>query len=190
MRDVIRSSFTESIALRERTLEELAGAIEEAAVGSITRVRNGGTVFVCGNGGSAADAQHIAGELAGRFRRERDPLPSICLSANCSTLTAISNDYSFEEVFSRPLAGLARPGDVLWAMSTSGASPNVLLALQVAKQRDLYRVGFSGAGGGPMASLCDVCLAVPSRDTARIQEVHVTIAHILCELIEAQCCGG
>ena len=190
MRDVIRTAFAESITLKQRTLDELAGAIEEAAVGTITRIRNGGTLFLCGNGGSAADAQHIAGELAGRFRRERDPLPAVCLSANSSTLTAISNDYSFEEVFSRPLAGLARAGDTLWAMSTSGASPNVIVALELAKRRDLYRVGFTGAGGGPMASVCDVCLAVPSRDTARIQEVHITIAHILCELIEGQCCGG
>ena len=141
----------------------------------------GRKLLLCGNGGSAADAQHIAAELVGRFVRERAPLPAIALTVDTSILTAVGNDYGFEHVFSRQVAALGAAGDLLVAISTSGKSPNVLAAAREARARGVKIIGMTGQDGGPLAELCDVSLRNPSRNTARIQECHITIGHLLCE---------
>ncbi len=144
----------------------------------------GGRLLVAGNGGSAADAQHIAAELTGRFKRDRQPLCAMALHGNTSALTAIGNDYGYEHVFARELSAQARPGDVLLAISTSGNSANILRAIEAARKRRVVVIGLTGEGGGKMQAACDLCLCVPSRSTARIQEMHITIGHAICELLE------
>ncbi len=149
-------------------------------------MRNGGRYLVCGNGGSAADAQHIAGELVGRLMYDHAPLAALALTADSSVLTATGNDYGFEHVFSRQVLGLGRPGDVLLAISTSGNSPNVLAAIAAARQRGMAVHGFAGTGGGAMATLCDRLLAAPSAWTPIIQQVYMTAAHLVCALVERE----
>lgn len=144
----------------------------------------GGKLLIAGNGGSAADAQHIAAELTGRFVRERRPLPAIALHANTSALTAIGNDYGYEHVFARELSALAKSGDVLLAISTSGNSRNILRAIEAARSKNVAVIGLTGESGGQMRTACDLCLCVPSKSTARIQEMHITIGHAICELLE------
>lgn len=144
----------------------------------------GGQLLAAGNGGSAADAQHIVAELTGRFFLERQPFRAIALHGNTSALTAIGNDYGYEHVFARELSAHARPGDVLLAISTSGNSRNILRAIDVARQRDVKVIGLTGGSGGEMRHVCDHCLCVPSRSTPRIQEMHITIGHAICELVE------
>ncbi len=144
----------------------------------------GRKVLVCGNGGSAADAQHLAAEFVGRYETERMGLPSIALTTDTSALTAISNDYQFENVFARQVDALAREGDCLIALSTSGNSPNIIAAVMAARSRGCKVIGLTGANGKKLAGLCDACILVPSERTARIQEVHITIAHIWCEIID------
>ena len=144
----------------------------------------GGQLFVAGNGGSAADAQHIAAELTGRFQRERQPLRAMALHGNTSALTAIGNDYGYEHVFARELLAHARPGDILLAISTSGNSANILRAVEVARKHKVGVIGLTGESGGKMQSACDLCLRVPSKSTARVQEMHITIGHAICELLE------
>lgn len=151
-------------------------------------LRGGGKLLVCGNGGSAADAQHFTAELLGRYERERDGLPAIALHADTSTLTAVSNDYGFEQVFARQVSALGRPGDALIAISTSGNSPGILRAVEAAHRAGLAVVALSGRDGGALAALlqpADVELRVPATVTARIQEVHILALHCLCELIDA-----
>ncbi|HVS88099.1 MAG TPA: D-sedoheptulose 7-phosphate isomerase [Candidatus Acidoferrum sp.] len=150
----------------------------------------GGQLLIAGNGGSAADAQHIAAELTGRFLRERRPLPALALHANTSALTAIGNDYGFEHVFARELSAHARPGDVLLAISTSGDSRNILRAIEAARQKKVIVIGLTGESGGQMRTACDLCLCVPSKSTARIQEMHITIGHTICELLEERLAGA
>jgi D-sedoheptulose 7-phosphate isomerase len=190
MVDLITERFRESSELKLRVADEFAPLVEEAVREVVRRLGAGGTIYLCGNGGSAADAQHLAGELAGRFYLERDALAAVALGANVSTLTAVANDYSFDEAFSRPLSGLARAGDVLIGLSTSGDSTNVVMALRVGREKGLYCIGLTGADGGSMRALCDVCFCVPSQDTPRVQEVHITVGHIMCELIEARMASG
>lgn len=146
--------------------------------------RCGGKLLVFGNGGSSADAQHICGELVGRFQHERQALPAIALSANQAVLTAWSNDYSFETVFSRQVEALGRPGDVAWGISTSGNSPNVIEALKTSRKLGLSTIGLTGQGGGRMAQWCDVVMAVPLTETPRIQEVHLVTYHVVCAAVE------
>jgi len=156
-----------------------------AAAGLMTDgLRAGGKVLFCGNGGSAADSQHLAAELTGRYLRDRAPLAAVALTVDSSALTAIANDYSYDEVFARQVRGLGRPGDVLVGISTSGNSRNVVAALEAARAIGLATIGLTGAGGGRMKDLCDVCLCVPSTDTPRIQEMHIAAGHMLCELVE------
>ena len=156
-----------------------------AAAGLMTDgLRAGGKVLFCGNGGSAADSQHLAAELTGRYLRDRAPLAAVALTVDGSALTAIANDYSYDEVFARQVRGLGRPGDVLVGISTSGNSRNVVAALEAARAIGLATIGLTGAGGGRMKDLCDVCLCVPSTDTPRIQEMHIAAGHMLCELVE------
>lgn len=157
-----------------------------AAAGSMVSeaLLTGHKILFCGNGGSAADAQHMAAEIMGRFQAEREPYPALALTVDTSVLTAIGNDYGYEAVFSRQVRGLGREGDVLVGISTSGTSRNVLAALAVAKKMGLKCLGFSGAKSEQMASFCDICLAVPSTVTARVQEMHIMMGHILCEIAE------
>ena len=153
-------------------------------------LRAGNKVIFFGNGGSAADAQHLECELAGRFYLDRRPLPAVALTVNSSSLTAIGNDYGFEQVFARQLEGIAHPGDVAVGLSTSGNSPNVVLALQKARALGLVIVAFTGRGGGRMRELCDVWLPIDSEETPRIQEGHILAGHIACEMVEREMFGG
>lgn len=147
-------------------------------------LRNGGTIYLCGNGGSAADCQHVAGEFVGRFLRERRPWPAVALTTDTSILTAVGNDYGFEQVFARQVRALARPGDVVAGISTSGKSPNVLLAIEAAKTIGAATIAFTGAPGGPLAELTDVAFRAPSSHTPRIQEMHLLAWHLLCDRVE------
>ena len=168
-------------------LPQMGPQVVSAAELISTRLRAGGKVFFCGNGGSAADAQHLAAELVGRFLLEREPLSAWALTVNTSALTAIGNDYSYDDVFSRQLRGLGRPGDVLVGISTSGNSRNIIRAIEAAREMDIVVIGMTGETGGDMAALCDVSLKVPSASTPRIQEMHIAIGHLICELVEADC---
>lgn len=163
----------------------MAPQVAKTAEIMTARVKAGGKVIFCGNGGSAADAQHLAAELMGRFMIDRAPLAAMALSVNTSTITAIGNDYAYDEIFERQLRGIGRPGDVLVGLSTSGNSGNVVKALEAAKEIGIFTVGITGEGGGRMAEVCDVCHRVPSRSTPRIQEMHIALGHSLCEWIEA-----
>ncbi len=165
-----------------KTLIEIADRIVEA-------FRNGHKVLLFGNGGSAADAQHIAGELAGKFYQDREPLPALALTTNTSSLTAIANDYGFETVFARQLQGLAKEGDIVIAISTSGASPNVIRGIEEAKQQGATTIALTGAGG-TLKDIADYVLSIPSDDVPRIQEVHITAGHIICYLVEEALFGG
>ncbi len=151
--------------------------------------RNGGKLLVFGNGGSSADAQHLTAELVGRFMADRRALPAIALTTNQAVLTAWSNDHSFEEVFARQIDALGTPGDVAWGISTSGTSPNVVNAMRRARDRGLKTIGLTGDGGGAMAALSDVLLAVPLKETARIQEVHLVTYHAICAALEERIAG-
>lgn len=167
-------------------LAPLAPAVARAADIIWVALDAGGRLFLAGNGGSAADAQHIAAELTGRFLRDRRPLAAIALHANSSATTAIGNDYGYEHVFARELAALGRAGDVLLAISTSGNSRNVLRAAETAHELGLTVIGLTGSSGGQLAGQCDLCLAMPTTHTPRIQELHITIGHTICELLEAR----
>ena len=162
-----------------------------AAVAALlaNRLRDGHTLFTCGNGGSAADAQHIACELAGKFYLHRPGLPAVSLTVNTSVLTAIGNDFSYDEVFSRQLEGLARPGDVLFALTTSGGSANCRRAVEWARANGVTTVAFTGSRGGDFAALCDHAFVIASDDTPHIQEAHITLGHALCALAEAALYG-
>jgi D-sedoheptulose 7-phosphate isomerase len=153
----------------------------------IDAIENGNKIIFFGNGGSAADAQHLAAELTGRYLKERRALPAMSLTENTSSLTAIGNDYSYELVFARQMEALGNSGDVAIGISTSGNSPNVLRAIEVAKKRDLVTVGFTGKNGGKLRSLVAYCVEIPTADTPRIQEAHILTGHIICELVENGC---
>ena len=189
MSDVIETRFAQAVEVIQQTQQNLSQRLEEAAEVLIRCLGAGGGVFIFGNGGSAADAQHIAGELVGRFLVERPPLRAEALSVDTSVLTAIANDYGYQQVFARQLAGKARPGDVAIALSTSGNSPNVVAALEQARAMGLDTIAFTGAGGGKCAALADVLLDVPSSESPRIQEAHALMYHILCEIVEADLGG-
>jgi len=170
------------------SLRSLAPAIARAAGVVADCLAAGGHILFCGNGGSAADAQHLAAELVGRFLKESRAFPAIALHANTSVLTALGNDYGFETIFARQVEAHGRPGDVLVGISTSGNSSNVLRAVVTARQLGLATVGLSGGSGGQLAEACDICLAVPSSSTPRVQEGHILIGHIICGLVEDALC--
>jgi D-sedoheptulose 7-phosphate isomerase len=176
-----------SISVKERLVADPArvARIAAAAAAVTAALRAGHKALFCGNGGSAADAQHLAAELSGRFAYDREPLDAEALHVNTSYLTAVGNDYGYDEVFARAVRGRAKSGDVLVALSTSGTSPNILRALEAAGRLGVVRIGFTGEGGGAMAALVEHLLDVPSRETPRIQEAHIAIGHILCGLVEA-----
>lgn len=167
-----------------KALPRLVSAVSDSVDIIYSSLAAGGQLLIAGNGGSAADAQHIAAELTGRFLRERQPLRAIALHANSSALTAIGNDYGYEQVFARELSAHARRGDVFLAISTSGNSRNILRAIDAAHALKVIVIGLTGESGGQMAALADLCLCVPSKSTARIQEMHITIGHTMCELLE------
>jgi len=167
-----------------RQLEHKHALLEAIARAMAATLRAGGKILWCGNGGSAADSQHLAAEIVGRFRRERRALPSVALTTDTSILTAVANDYGYEAVFSRQVEALGAAGDLLVAISTSGNSPNVVAALKAARELGMVTVGFTGAGGGRMASLCDHLLSIAAPETARVQEAHILAGHMLCDWIE------
>lgn len=164
--------------------DDLIYEIERASQIIIDSLYDGGTVYIFGNGGSAADAQHMAAELVGRFAMERRGYRAVALTCDSSTVSSLANDYGFERVFARQIEALGRPGDVAVAFSTSGASPNILNAARAAKDREMKLIGLTGASGGELAPLCDSPIMAPSEHTPRIQEAHVLIYHIICELVE------
>ena len=182
--DRIRQIAADSVALKQRFFDENAALLARCAEEITARLRAGGKVLVFGNGGSAADSQHFAAELSGRFRRERAALPALALTTDTSALTAIGNDYGYDHVFSRQVEAHGRQGDVAIGISTSGTSANVVRALETARARGLVTVALTGRGGGVLGPLTDFLIDVPHTDTARIQEVHGMVVHILCELIE------
>jgi D-sedoheptulose 7-phosphate isomerase len=169
-------------------LRSLAPTVDRTVAAVARSMATGSVLLVCGNGGSAADAQHIAAELTGRFFRDRKPLPALALHGNTSSLTAIGNDYGYDEVFAREVGAHGRRGDVLLALSTSGNSRNILRAIEAARAKQMFVIGLTGATGGKMRDLCDVCLCVPSSSTPRIQEFHILIGHTICELLEQILC--
>lgn len=175
------------------TLKEAAAVLapDTAVVARVLTdaLKGGSKVLLCGNGGSAADAQHIAAELAGRLRRERPGLPAIALTVNASILTAVSNDYGYDLVFARQVEALGQAGDVLIGISTSASSPNVVRALIAARDNGLTTIGLTGRGGGDMEEHCDHILKAPASDTQRVQEVHMAIGHVICELVESELFG-
>lgn len=192
MRDAITAGIAESqrVVATMLSAPALLAAIEDAAGACIASLRGGGKILIAGNGGSAAEAQHFAGELVSRFAFDRDGLPAMALSTDTSILTAIGNDYGFERVFARQVQAHGRTGDVFIGLSTSGTSPNVLAAFEEARRRGLVCVGLTGNRGGPMRDLCDHLMAVPSADTPRIQEGHLVVIHIMCGLIEQAIFGS
>jgi phosphoheptose isomerase len=182
--DYFRTVFASAAASLDRVDDAYFRAVADGAALLTTALESGRRIFVFGNGGSAADAQHIAAELVGRFSHDRAPLPVVALSTNTALLTAWSNDKGYADAFARELSALSQPGDVAWAMSTSGNSPNVLNALRAARERGLRTLGLTGAGGGAMREHCDVLIAAPSNETPRIQELHVITYHAICALLE------
>ncbi len=186
--DLIRDQIRSSIAVKQIMLEDEGSLalIERLAQQCVDALRKGGKVIFAGNGGSFADAQHLSAEFVSRFMYDRAPLASVALGTNSSAMSAIGNDYGYEQVFSREFAAVAKADDVFIPISTSGNSPNVLTAVKTARELGIAAVGLTGETGGKMKSLC-ACICVPSRETARIQECHILIGHILCGLVEERC---
>lgn len=180
---LLRSGLDEHMDVFRR-LPALAPLVQEAATLVVATLSQGGKLMLCGNGGSAADSQHIAAELTGRFLEDRPPIAAVALSTDTSALTCIANDYGFDEVFSRQVTGLGRKGDCLIAISTSGNSRNVLRAAEAARAAGIRVIGLLGRDGGAVRPLCDLAIVVPSTTTARIQEAHIFIGHALCALVE------
>ncbi len=181
--DRIKTIWDEHLKVAS-ALPILAADVSDAVDRIYSSLAADGQLFIAGNGGSAADAQHIAAELTGRFLLERRPFRAFALHGNSSALTAIGNDYGYEHVFARELAAHARPGDVFLAISTSGNSANVLKAIDMARKLDVSTIGLTGGTGGRMREICDLSICVPSQFTARIQEMHITIGHAICEILE------
>lgn len=184
MKERIAAAFTDHLDLLARVRDQRGAELEAAVAAVAEALQGGGKVLLCGNGGSAADAQHVAAELVGRFKAERRGLAAVALTTDTSALTAIANDYGFERVFARQVEALARPGDVVVGLSTSGNSANVLAAVETAKGIGCRTVGLTGRDGGRLGRMVDVHLNVPHDDTARVQEAHITLGHILCDCVE------
>ncbi|WP_295271235.1 D-sedoheptulose 7-phosphate isomerase [Veillonella sp.] len=182
---IIAERFTDHLDVFGKTMEEM-DVIQLMAERCKEALKAGNKVLFCGNGGSAADAQHLAAELIGRFQKERRSLASIALTTDTSILTAVANDYGYDEVFARQVEGLGRSGDVLIGISTSGNSANVVKAALKARDTGMHTIAFTGEGGGKLKDICDITFAVPSKVTARIQEMHIMVGHIICELVEEE----
>lgn len=184
MKDIIEKALKESLAVKENFIKENTDAFIEAAEKIAETFLRDNRLLICGNGGSAADAQHIAAEFINRYLMERPPLPAIALTTDSSVITSIGNDYGFENIFSKQVRALGLAGDVLLAISTSGNSENVLSAARDAKSQEMFTIGFTGGDGGQLAKIVDISLVVRSRVTGRIQEAHILAGHILCELVD------
>lgn len=184
--NIIKQRLAESIEVKQRIIEDtpLLDKIQQATSTIIDRIKTGNTIYFCGNGGSAADAQHLAAELSGRFYFDREPLSSEALHCNTSFMTAVANDYSFDMVYARLLKGIGQKGDVVIGLSTSGNSKNIINTFDIAKEKGIYTIALTGSNGGKMKGIVDICINVPSNDTPRIQESHIAIGHIICEIIE------
>jgi D-sedoheptulose 7-phosphate isomerase len=179
-----RQAFSDSIELKRRVLEVQGPLVVAAAVMLAQVFKQGGRVLIFGNGGSAADAQHLAAEFVNRFQVERPPLAALALTTDTSILTSVGNDYDFREIFDKQVQALGKPGDLAWGISTSGNSPNVVAGLETARKLGLKTLTLSGGDGGPVAAAAEMALTVPSRDTPRVQEVHITLGHVLCDLVD------
>jgi D-sedoheptulose 7-phosphate isomerase len=184
MKDIIEKILDESLQVKENSIRNNIKGLIRLAEKIATAFTNDGKVMLCGNGGSAADAQHIAAEFINRFEMERPPLPALALTTDTSVITCIGNDYSFDEIFSKQVKALGLEGDVLLAISTSGNSINVLNAAEAAKAQEIYVCGLTGGDGGKLKEIADSCLVVESRSTARIQETHILMGHIICMLVD------
>lgn len=182
---IIAERFTDHLDVFGKTMEQM-DVIQLMAERCKEALKAGNKVLFCGNGGSAADAQHLAAELIGRFQKERRSLASIALTTDTSILTAVANDFGYDEVFARQVEGLGRSGDVLIGISTSGNSANVVKAALKARDTGMHTIAFTGEGGGKLKDICDITFAVPSKVTARIQEMHIMVGHIICELVEEE----
>lgn len=192
MVNIFNTSFSDSIHLKQKALADKSfqNIVIDASKSIIEAYKNQNSVRFCGNGGSAGDAQHIAAELSGRFYFDRPPLDAEALHVNGSYITAVANDYSYDVIYERMVAAQGKKGDVLIGISTSGNSKNVLLALKKAKELGMTTIAFTGEGGGKMAEFADFLVAVPSKDTPRIQEVHILIGHIICQIVEEELFGN
>ena len=188
--DPIEKAFADHKAMFDAVGAEHRAVITKMANAWVDSLKAGGRILLCGNGGSAADSQHIAAELVGRFSKERRALPALALTVNTSNLTAIANDYSYEEIFARQVEALGRKGDIFVGISTSGNSPNVVKALNKAKAEGLVTIAMTGAKGGRCADIAHITFRAPSNDTPRIQELHITVGHIVCDLVERGLFGG
>jgi D-sedoheptulose 7-phosphate isomerase len=186
MLDTINKEFSEHIETLQKSYKTLPHVIKEVASVIVTQLQNNKKLFTIGNGGSAADAQHFASELTNRYKIDRVALPAIALTTDTSALTSIANDYSYDRIFSRQIEALASKGDIIFAISTSGNSQNILTALQKAREKSCIIIGLSGKDGGTMDQYCDYNIIVPSDDTPRIQEVHILVIHTLCQIIDEQ----
>jgi len=184
MEDHIVKIFKESIRVKEAFLNENLSKLVNIVEAVIDALKAGSRILIFGNGGSAADAQHLAAEFINRFVIERPPLPAIALTTDTSVITSIGNDYDFSEIFSKQIRAIGQPGDIAWGISTSGNSPNVLKALEVAKKMGLVTIAFTGKDGGHIAKIADLSINVSSSVTARIQEVHITAGHAICDLVD------
>ena len=182
--EILRANIERSVAVHARLLETCLPAMAAAANALVSAYRAGNRALLFGNGGSSTDAQHLAGEFLGRYLRERRPLPAVALADNMAAMTAISNDYGFDQVFARQLQALARPGDVAMAFSTSGNSQNIVEGVNSARKLGLYTIAMTGSSGGRLRGLVDTLIAVPSDETPRIQECHILIGHALCDAVE------
>jgi len=186
MQDIIKADLKESIDLKNQVLKELVPKIESAARMLITALKAGNKILLCGNGGSAADSQHLATEIVSRYKKDRKPLAAIALTTDTSILTAVGNDYGFEHIFARQVEALGKKGDVLIGISTSGESKNVIEAMKAARSLGLRTIGLLGCTGGSIGEAVDLAIVTPCQNTPRIQEAHITIGHILCDLIERE----
>jgi D-sedoheptulose 7-phosphate isomerase len=184
----MKDKILKSIASHKKLLAEFETDGPERIIKAVdiitSSIKAGGCIYICGNGGSAADAQHIAGEIVGRFLRERKGLPAVALSTDTSVITCISNDYGFEDIFARQVEALGRKGDVLWAMSTSGTSKNIIKAIPIARELEMKIIGFAGKSGSTLEKLSDVCINVPGQYAYEIQQIHQIAYHIICDLVE------
>lgn len=185
----IEIQLQESIDTKKVLLSTHLDVVKKIADAIVMAFKNGHRLYLIGNGGSAADAQHIAGELIGRFRMNRRPLPAVALTTDTSVMTALANDFGYDTCFARQAEALVGPGDVILALSTSGNSKGILNAVQVARERGAVAIGFTGKDGGLLKDVVDICLKIPSNNTPRIQECHITVGHILCSIVEKELFG-
>src|SRR5580704_10878 len=191
MKEKIKNIISESVSTKNKILadEKLLSTIEKVTETIVDALKNNHRIYFCGNGGSAADAQHLAAEFSGRFYTDRDALPAEALHCNTSYITAVANDYSYDVIYSRLIKGIAHKGDVLIGLSTSGNSKNIIKAFETAKEKGVITIALTGETGGQMKSLSDYLLNVPSKDTPRIQESHILLGHIICQLVEEKYFG-